>query len=565
MHNIIVLKFGSSVLRTRADLPNAVHEIYRWYRSGLRVIAVVSTIDDTTDELFAHVREFSHVPEPYATAEFLATGERASAALLGLALDRSGVPSRVLNPCEIGLSVIGSPLDSELSGVNVERLRSLLEAHPVIVVPGFFGTDSAGRTHVLGRGGSDLSGVFLAHAVDASRCRLLKDVDGVYERDPALTPALVPRRFATLNFADALEVAAPLIQSKAVSYLNQHGRCAELAAPSADYESLVHRGATWVDGVAPSAPSKVLLLGLGTIGFGVYERLRANPKHFEIIGALVQHRAKHESLQIPAGLLLTRIHELKALRPDLVVDALPGIEPSRGLLERYLGSGVHVVSAGKALIAEQGAALARITGRVGALLRHSAAVGGAAPMIELVEQCLANGPIRALAGVLSGTCNFVLDCCAEGKTLGTAIGEAQRAGLAEADTGEDLSGRDAWRKLVILSRQAFQCEFESGEVHVLDRAVAMRAREAAVRGQRVRQVARATQQGGRVHAQVTFEVVEESSLLGKLRAEWNALEVLDMAGRVHCATGRGAGRWPTTEAVIADLFELHRRRGRIGK
>ena len=85
---VVVLKFGSSVLGSRADLLNAVHEIYRWYRDGSRIIVVVSAIGKATETLLEQSRELSESPEPWATAELLATGERTSAALLGLALDR---------------------------------------------------------------------------------------------------------------------------------------------------------------------------------------------------------------------------------------------------------------------------------------------------------------------------------------------------------------------------------------------------------------------------------------------------------------------------------------------
>ena len=105
--SIVVLKFGSSVLRSRADLPGAVHEIYRWYRDGHRVIAVVSAIGDATDLLLAGARDLASDPEPYALAELLATGERASAALLGIALDRVGIRARVIDPRDIGLLALG--------------------------------------------------------------------------------------------------------------------------------------------------------------------------------------------------------------------------------------------------------------------------------------------------------------------------------------------------------------------------------------------------------------------------------------------------------------------------
>jgi homoserine dehydrogenase len=133
--------------------------------------AVISAIGEATDRLLAEARELSALPDPYATAELLATGERASAALLCLALDRSGVPDRTVDPREIGLTAEGSALDSEPLAVNVGRLRALLSEVPVHVVPGFIGTDPTGRTRLLGRGGSDLSAVFLAQALSARRSR----------------------------------------------------------------------------------------------------------------------------------------------------------------------------------------------------------------------------------------------------------------------------------------------------------------------------------------------------------------------------------------------------------
>jgi homoserine dehydrogenase len=557
---IIVLKFGSSVLRAPADVPNAVHEIYRWYRSGVRVIAVVSAIGDATDRLLAEARQLAAQPEPYATAELLATGERASAALLGVALDRSGVAARVLNPREIGLTVTGTPLDSELSEVNLWRLRELLLEYPVLVIPGFFGTDSSGRTHVLGRGGSDLSAVFLAHAVGAPRCRLIKDVDGVYEADPMLARTTRPRRFLALTYQDALQVAAPLIQPKAVTFLEQRGSSAEVASCASGFESTVHGGSTGLGEAAAIEPSRVLLLGLGSVGFGVYQRLEANAGHFRIVGALVRDRGKYERLQVPAGLLRTRIEQISKVRADIVVDALPGIEPSGQLTAHFLSAGAHVVSANKALLAKAGVSLAPLAMRRGSTLSYSAAVGGSAPMIEAVDRCAAHAPIASIAAVLNGTCNFVLDRCAQGATLEEALDEARQAGFAESDSQEDTSGRDAARKLRILSRHAFSTEAEAVDLEALDERVARLAQDVAWAGMRLRQVARAARGDGEVRATVRFEEVPADSPFGRIGREWNALEILSHDGALQVVTGRGAGRWPTTEAVMADLFEAHRAR-----
>jgi homoserine dehydrogenase len=212
------------------------------------------------------------------------------------------------------------------------------------------------------------------------------------------------------------------------------------------------------------------------------------------------------------------------------------------------------------LVAEHGAALVAVATEHAGSLRYSAAVGGATPMIETVDRVQAEDAITSIAAVLNGTCNFILDACADGATLAAAIAEAKLEGFAEADATEDLSGRDPERKVRILCRHAFDAEPVAIDVAHLDETVARRAQEAAGAGQRLRQIARATFEGGRVRAQVRFEIVEANSLFGRLSREWNALEVIDTPGKTHQVTGRGAGRWTTTEAVMADLFDIHRQR-----
>jgi len=306
-----------------------------------------------------------------------------------------------------------------------------------------------------------------------------------------------------------------------------------------------------------------MLWGMGTVGFGVYQRLLANPDAFEVVGCLVRDRAKYLELQVPDALLHSDKKRMIDLRPDVIIDALPGVEPSRDLIQQALRAGISVVSANKAVIAEHGEPLATLAKDTRATLMYSAAVGGATPMIEIVDRALAEGSIASIAAVLNGTCNFVLDACAEGAALATATAGANREGFAEADASEDLEGRDAERKLRILCRHAWNADPDRVDVQVLDETVGRRAREAAVLEQRLRQIARATRHGDRVHAQVRFESVEADSFFGRLSREWNAIEVTDNAGNVHGFAGRGAGRWPTTEAVMSDLFDLHRLRANI--
>ena len=558
---IVVLKFGSSVLRSVDDLPAAVHEIYRWYRDGSRILAVVSAMGDITERLLAQARQLAPTPDAQATAELLATGERASAALLGIALERVGIPARVVDPREIGLMVSGSPLDSEPKSVDSSRIHSMFEEHPVLVLPGFFGHTEGGRLHLLGRGGSDLSAVFVAAALRARRCRLLKDVDGVYESDPAV-PGSRPRRFSALAYEDALRVAGPLIQPKAVSYLAASGTAAEVAALALPHESVVHSRPTVLADPFPEIPAKrVLILGLGTVGFGVYQRLRAMPQWFTPLGALVRDRAKHETANVPGDLLHTSEEAVLSLNPDIVVDALPPGRSSSRLVVSFLRRGIDVVSANKGLVVDEAAVLADAQRGSGAVLRFSGAVGGSAPMIEAVRAAAKRGPLIALSGVLNGTCNFVLERCAHGAAWMDALAEAQSLGFAEADPSEDVSGRDAERKLRILAEVAFGERLLSVKTDPLTNDVATFASEAWRRGLSLRQVSRVRRSRDGWIGQVSFESMAREHPLTIATGEWNALLLTQKDGRSVRVVGRGAGRWPTTEAVMADLLEAHRENG----
>lgn len=557
--DIVVLKFGSSVLRTAADLPAAVHEIYSWYRRGARVVAIVSAIGNTTETLLGEARALTPEPEPYATAELLATGERHSAALMGIALNRAGVAARVVDPREIGLHTQGSPLDSEPIGVDRDRLNALVDEFAVLVVPGFFGYGEDERLSLLGRGGSDLTAVYLAEVLDAQRCRLIKDVDGVYESDPAEISTSALQRFVTLGYDEAVERATQLIQPKAVRFLERHCRNAEVAALSHPYETVVGKVERALTAAIKPRPLSVLILGLGTVGLGVYRRLNSLPEHFRVIGVLVRDRAKHAHEGVPGELLHASQDELVRLQPDVVVDALPGVQPSQSLVHYYLAHGVHVVSANKALIMEAGSELIPLAARNDLSLHYSAAVGGGAPMIETVRRLAATTEIQSIEGVLNGTCNYVLDRCAEGLSLDQAVRAAQESGFAEADPSDDLLGRDAARKLSILAHHAFGQALSLSEIasEALSAGALARLRSTLRDDETLRVIASARRVDGKVSGQVKLVPVALDDAFAQTRNEWNRLRITHRDGQQSLVYGRGAGRWPTTEAVVADLLDIH--------
>lgn len=549
--DIIVLKFGGSVLRSQADVPTAIHEIYRWYRAGWRVVAIASALGDSTARLLSKARELADDPQPHAMAELLASGERQAAALLGIALDRAGVPARVIDPREVGLTVSGTVLDGDASAVQVEQLQTLLEYTPVLVLAGF-GYGSDGRLRTLGPGGSDHSAVYLAHALRANRCRLLKDVDGVYEADPASASSATLQRFSALGYADALELATTLIQPKAVRLLDHYSARAEVAAIASPYESVIGRFGRTPAHPASTRPTRVLILGLGEIGRGIHRRVIAMREHFTIVGALIRDRGKHTDMDT---LLYDSLDQVMNQRPDVVVDALPELEPAHSLAGHFLERGISVVSSNTTLIAAMGRRLGTLAARCNAYLRYSAAVGGSAPMLETLRRELHHGDIRSLAAVFGGPASHILDRWLKG----FAFEELMLNAATETDAArlhEEISGTSAARKLRLLARHAFGRDPDAWHVVPLDAESLRRARDALTENCTLRWVARAWTISHRVFGQLQLEALDTRDPLAQVQPEWDRLLITRSNGQDVVIQGRGSGRWPTVEAMMADLLDV---------
>jgi homoserine dehydrogenase len=420
---VIRIQIGSE-----ADLPHAVHEIYRAWRIGRAVIAVVSgqePVAPIADDLLRRAEQLGLPTQPGALA-----------ALLVHALDRSGLPATLFDPLQTGLLT---------------------------------------------------QGIWVA-----------SDTPGFAERQPPARPA--PGR-------------APLL--------------------------------------------RVALLGCGTVGGGVLARLLARPDLFQVTGVAVRD-LERERPGVPRGLLVRDPAALVRQEADVVVELLGGTEPARSLIVSALEQGRSVVTANKALLAAEAGSLTRLAGRRGVSLRFSASVGGALPALEAVRRAAAAGRVQSISGVLNGTCNDVLDRCAAGLSFDDALTAAREAGYAEADPLLDLDGSDAAQKLALLAREAFGTVLDWRRIPRrgilgLDRSV---LEAAARRGQAVRLVATCERTAAGLRSSVQPLEVPHGHLFAKARGADNALRIESRDGRVTDLTARGAGRWPTTEAVMADLFDL---------
>ena len=229
-NGLTVVKFGSSVLRGEEDLPLVVEEIARWLGREQYVLAVVSAFGNTTEQLFKRASAYGEPTNEEAVARLVATGEEASAALLALALGRAGIGAKLLGPEQIRLVAEGAPLDARLCGVRVEHIWSAFTESEAVVVPGFIARTARGSTVLLGRGGSDLTALYLAHELRASRCRLVKDVDGLYASDPKSMIGARPERYERLGWEEALALGAKVVQVKALEFARENRLRFEVAA-----------------------------------------------------------------------------------------------------------------------------------------------------------------------------------------------------------------------------------------------------------------------------------------------------------------------------------------------
>ena len=216
---LLVQKYGGSSVGSVERIAAVAARIARDRAAGFDVVAVVSAMGDTTDELLALASSVTGGTLPSAREQdaLLATGEIQSAALLAMALIARGTDAVSLSGAQAGISADGTYGKGRIAGIEPKRVRAELEAGRVVIVAGFQGVSDGSETTTLGRGGSDTSAVALAAALGADRCQIFTDVRGVYTADPRAVPAA--RQLAVVGYEEMLELAnqgAQVMQTRAV-------------------------------------------------------------------------------------------------------------------------------------------------------------------------------------------------------------------------------------------------------------------------------------------------------------------------------------------------------------
>ena len=317
-------------------------------------------------------------------------------------------------------------------------------------------------------------------------------------------------------------------------------------------------------------PLRVALLGCGTVGSEVVRLLHSSGDDLsarvgaplEIAGVAVRRLGKVRDLPVSSELFTTDAAGLVGRDDvDLVVEVIGGLEPARSLILAALGSGKSVVTANKALLAEDGVTLHAAAAAKGADLYYEASVAGAIPLLRPLRESLAGDQISRITGIVNGTTNFVLTRMDEtGAGFFDALDEATALGYAEADPTADVEGFDAAAKAAILAGLAFHTRVVAADVHRegITEVTAADVASAKAMGCVVKLLAIAEKDGDAVSVRVHPAMIPRTHPLGSVREAYNAVFVeAASAGRLMFY-GPGAGGSPTASAVLGDLVAVAR-------
>lgn len=313
------------------------------------------------------------------------------------------------------------------------------------------------------------------------------------------------------------------------------------------------------------------LLGLGIVGGGVAATLLDQspaisgrmglPVNLKKI--LVRDPDKPRDAHFPSGLITTNPEDVLADPSiQIVVEVIGGTDPAAQYLRDALSCGKHVVTANKEVMAKFGPELLDLARQNRVNLLFEASVGGGIPIVgSLMSQLLAND-IQSIRGIINGTTNYILTQMAYAHTdFDQALAEAQQQGFAEADPTNDVEGFDAVYKLSILASLAFHQRVSPDEIYRQGIAGLQPQdfRYAQELGYAIKSLAVATLEQGDIRGRVYPALVPADHMLAKVDGVYNAIEVTgNLCGQV-LFHGRGAGRGPTTSAVLGDLIDIGRR------
>ena len=221
---LLVQKFGGTSVADVERIGHVARRVVATAEMGKRVCVVVSAMGDTTDELLALSARVARAPHPRELDMLLSAGERISMALLAMAIEEQGRRAVSFTGGQAGIVTDTLHGKARIVHIKARRLREALDAGRICIVAGFQGVSTEDDDTTLGRGGSDMTAVALAAALEADGCEILTDVEGVYTADPRIVREA--RKLATLSFEEMLELAASgagVLMARSVEVARTHG------------------------------------------------------------------------------------------------------------------------------------------------------------------------------------------------------------------------------------------------------------------------------------------------------------------------------------------------------
>lgn len=216
---LIVQKYGGSSVANPDRIKNVAKRVVRYTRQGYSLVVVVSALGDTTDELIELASKITSEPSEREMDMLISTGEQISCALLAMAIQRLEIPAISFTGAQVGIITDTSHTKARILNISAERIREELKHGKVVVVAGFQGISMDREITTLGRGGSDLTAVALAKALEAKICEIYTDVDGVYTADPRIVSDA--KKLVRISYDEMLELAslgAKVMQPRSVEY-----------------------------------------------------------------------------------------------------------------------------------------------------------------------------------------------------------------------------------------------------------------------------------------------------------------------------------------------------------
>ena len=214
---LIVQKYGGTSVGTLERIENVAARAIEAKKSGADVVVVVSAMSGVTNQLVDYASHYTKDPDGVAMDMLLSSGERVTCALLTIALINLGYPAVGLSGRLAGIITDSVHTKARIEAIDTKRMKEELKAGKIVVVAGFQGIDEKGDVTTLGRGGSDLSAVAIAGALDADLCEIYTDVDGVYTTDPRIEPKA--KKLDKISYDEMLELAslgAKVLQNRSV-------------------------------------------------------------------------------------------------------------------------------------------------------------------------------------------------------------------------------------------------------------------------------------------------------------------------------------------------------------